>query len=100
MKKTVVIKFTIPVKLKGKWSQDAKRNNLTLTNWIINKLNSDIKFDCDQEVLSHNDIPPSQRYFIKVSVPTEYKGYWVYASRLRGKKLRVWIINKLNHGVI
>lgn len=97
--KTTVVKFAVPVKLKGKWSQTAKRNNLTLTDWIVNKLNSDIKFDCNQPVELHNDIPESQRYFISVTVPNEYKGFWVLSSRNMGKKLRVWIINKLNHGI-
>jgi hypothetical protein len=97
--KTTAVKFAVPFKLKGKWSKEAKKNNVTLTDWIVNKLNSDIEFDCNQDVLLHNDIPASQRYFISVNVPAEYKGYWVFSSRAKGKKLRVWIINKLNHGI-
>lgn len=97
--KTTVVKFTITFKIKAKWSKEAKKNNSTLTEWIINKLNSDIKFDCNQHVDLHNDILPSQRYFISITVPKEYKGYWVFSSRSLGKKLRVWIVNKLNHGI-
>ncbi|MFQ1017313.1 hypothetical protein [Gilliamella sp. BG7] len=97
--KTTIVKFTVTFKTKAKWSKEAEKNNLTLANWIINKLNSDIEFDCNQDVLLHNDIPPSQRYFISVTVPIEYKGYWVFSSRSKGKKLRVWIVNKLNHGI-
>ncbi|NUF49290.1 hypothetical protein [Gilliamella sp. ESL0250] len=97
--KTTIVKFAVTFKTKSKWSKEAKKNNLTLANWIINKLNSDIEFDCNQDVLLHNDIPASQRYFISVTVPAEYKGYWVFSSRSKGKKLRVWIVNKLNHGI-
>jgi hypothetical protein len=97
--KTTVVKFATTFKLKGKWSKEAKKNNVTLTDWIVNKLNSNFEFDCDQHVDLHNDIPPSQRYFILLTVPIEYKGYWVLESRLLGKKLVVWIVNKLNHGL-
>lgn len=99
MKTTTVVKFAITFKTKQKWGKEAKKNNVTLTEWIINKLNSDIEFDCNQPVQLHNDIPPNQRYFIILTVPNEIKGYWVFASRLLNKKLRVWIVNKLNHGI-
>lgn len=99
MKTTTVVKFAITFKTKQKWGKEAKNNNVTLTEWIINKLNSDIEFDCNQPVQLHNDIPPNQRYFIILTVPNEIKGYWVFSSRLLNKKLRVWIVNKLNHGI-
>ena len=97
--KTTVVKFAITFRTKQKWSKEAKKNNLTLTEWIINKLNSDIEFDHNQPVQLHNDIPENQRYFISVTVPNEIKGCWVFSSRSLGKKLRVWIVNKLNHGI-
>ncbi len=97
--KTTIVKFAVTFKTKQKWCKEAKKNNLTLTEWIINKLNSDFEFDCNQHVDLHNDIPPNQRYFISVTVPCENKGIWVLSSRTLGKKLRVWIANKLNHGI-
>lgn len=96
---TTIVKFAVTFKTKQMWSKEAKKNKLTLTNWIINKLNSDIDFDCNQPVQLHNDIPTNQRYFISLTVPIEIKGYWVFSCRSLNKKLRVWIVNKLNHGI-
>lgn len=97
--KSTVVKFAVTFKMKAKWCREAKKVNLTLTEWIVNKLNSDIQFDCSKHVDLHNDILASQRYFITITVPNEYKGFWVYSSRALGKKLRIWIVNKLNHGL-
>jgi len=46
--KTTIVKFAVTFKTKQKWCKEAKKNNLTLSEWIINKLNSDFEFDCNQ----------------------------------------------------
>jgi len=95
----ITVTFAVYVKFKGKWEKEAKKQGLSLSEWIINKLNSDIDF-LFQDVDLHNDIPEHERYFIKVNVPIDYKNYWVHSARKKGKKLRVWIVSKLNANII
>ena len=63
--KTTIVKFAVTFKTKQNWCKEAKKNNLTLSEWIINKLNSYFEFDCNQHVDLHNDIlPPSTLFYI------------------------------------
>lgn len=97
-KKETTIVFTTTKRIKGKWTVQARKKNIPLSTWIIEKLNTDIEFDI-QEVKLYNEIPESQRYFIKINVPMAYKNYWVISANRKRTKLRIWIINKLNVGI-
>lgn len=78
-----------------RWRKQAKNNNMTLENWIIKKLNSDVKV-VYKKVKLHKDIPKDEQWFIRLSMKPEIKGYWVYCSRSDEKKLVEWITCKLD----
>jgi hypothetical protein len=63
-----------------------KNNNMTLENWIIKKLNSDVKIGY-KKVKLQKDIPKDEPWFIRLSMKPELKGYGVHCSRLDGKNL-------------
>ncbi|OCG59106.1 hypothetical protein [Gilliamella sp. Nev3-1] len=51
-----------------------KNNNMTLENWIIKKLNSDVKI-VYKKVKLQKDISKGEQWFIRLSMKPELKGY-------------------------
>ncbi|MWP46076.1 hypothetical protein [Gilliamella sp. Pas-s27] len=78
-----------------RWKRQAEKNNITLQEWIIKKLNSDVKV-VYKKVKLQKDIPKDEQWFIRLSTKSEFKGYWVYCSRSDEKKLVEWITCKLD----
>ncbi|MCX8574480.1 MULTISPECIES: hypothetical protein [unclassified Gilliamella] len=78
-----------------KWKKLAKKANMTLSDWIVKKLNSDIDIVL-RDIVLPNDIEKDDRWLIKLTIPSVIKGYWVYCSRERKMKLVKWITNKLD----